>query len=141
MLGISFNPDLRKYPVLGILTALPYVRLEKGKVEVIPDLDVKTKEMGVTEVSSMEDIESARILMKLFRDYTYVMTVLRGGGHIYMAGVNQFGFNAMQPGHLTLESVQRFAKAMKNLPRDEFNEKLLDQVGNPGLEEVIPQSV
>jgi hypothetical protein len=129
---ISFSPDLKRYPVDA--RYLKFVKLEKGKVIVVPGIDSLLKDVGITEVKDPEEEKAAEALLRLFAEFTYVSTLLANGGSgelIRSAGSNFIGFSPMHLGHLTSDTVKRLSDAMKVMPREKFTKLLVEQTGNP----------
>ena len=132
LFNIVFTPNLQRYPI--DTRYLEYVKLGKGRVISIPDIDTKLEAVGVTEVNDPEEVKAAEALLRLFAEFTYISTLLATGGKttlIKSAGSQQFGFSPLHIGHLTSDTVKRLSEAMQEMPRKEFTQMLVKQTGNP----------
>jgi len=131
LFNYSFNPDLLRKPIDP--AKLEFVTLEKGKVRLADDFEEKISRVGMAEVEDPEEVEAAKVLMKLYLDYLYVENLLNGNGNPSMVKTRAMvplGFTPMQTGQLKIDTVKRLAILMKEQPRDKFAERIAEASGN-----------
>ena len=139
LFGHSFTPDLKKYPVRDYLEYMEYVKFTKVGAEFVDDIEQRLYELSIVETQTQEEEEATRLLFRLYSDFTYVSTLLNVGpkGTIQTGNARIFGFHPFQAGKLFPDAVRKLAEGMKDLSKDEFNIKLIEQSVYPGLKDVI----
>lgn len=133
LFDIVFVPDLHRRPI--DIRYIDYVKVTTGnKVVPVKDYEEKIKDVGTVEIDDPKQIEAAKLILNTFKNFTYIATMLSGGGQfIQTVGTERIGFSLMHMGHLTPDKVATLAEKMADVPMDQWEQRLFKEYNNPSF--------